>query len=154
VKSASDISRASSASGQLHSLRNSSSSTANFRIISASPNSVKRSNGFDQLSQARSGRAKTKHGQDAGRSHSGAMGPTEDAARRRFAAARTEPGSTDRTRAILRNTFETVPDAPVSKFVLEMQGGKKGLLVNKTDVCKGTRRAFVATAQLLRGAAA
>ena len=26
----------------------------------------------------------------------------------------------------IRNTFEAVPDAPVSKFVLEMQGGKKG----------------------------
>ena len=27
----------------------------------------------------------------------------------------------------IRNTFETVPDAPVTKFVLEMQGGKEGL---------------------------
>ena len=30
----------------------------------------------------------------------------------------------------IRNTFEAVPDAPVTKFTLEMQGGKKGLLVN------------------------
>ncbi len=37
----------------------------------------------------------------------------------------------------IRNTFEAVPDAPVSKFVLEMQGGKKkGLLVNSENVCR------------------
>jgi hypothetical protein len=42
----------------------------------------------------------------------------------------------------IRNTFEAVPDAPVTKFVLEMQGGKKGLLVNSTDLCKGTNRAI------------
>jgi hypothetical protein len=37
----------------------------------------------------------------------------------------------------IRNTFEAVPDAPVSKFTLEMFGGKKSLLVNSTDICKG-----------------
>jgi hypothetical protein len=42
----------------------------------------------------------------------------------------------------IRNTFETVPDAPVSKFVLEMQGGKKGLLVNSTNLCKRKNRAI------------
>ncbi|HEX3609887.1 MAG TPA: hypothetical protein VHU14_09525, partial [Solirubrobacterales bacterium] len=35
----------------------------------------------------------------------------------------------------IRTTFESVPDAPVSKFVLTMQGGKKGLLVNSTNIC-------------------
>jgi hypothetical protein len=35
----------------------------------------------------------------------------------------------------IRNTFEVVPDAPVSKFTLEMQGGKKGLIVNSEDLC-------------------
>lgn len=35
----------------------------------------------------------------------------------------------------LRNTFELVPDAPVSKFVLEMRGGKNGLLVNSENLC-------------------
>ncbi len=35
----------------------------------------------------------------------------------------------------LRNTFEVVPDAPVSKFTLEMQGGKKGLIVNSESLC-------------------
>lgn len=43
----------------------------------------------------------------------------------------------------IRNTFETVPDAPVTKFVLRMQGGKKGLLVNSTNLCNATRRATV-----------
>jgi hypothetical protein len=42
----------------------------------------------------------------------------------------------------IRNTFEAVPDAPVSKFTLEMKGGKKGLLVNSTDLCKRTNRAL------------
>jgi hypothetical protein len=41
----------------------------------------------------------------------------------------------------LRNTFEAAPDAPVSKFVLEMQGGKKGLLVNSENICKKPQRA-------------
>lgn len=41
----------------------------------------------------------------------------------------------------IRTTFEAVPDAPVSKFVLEMQGGHKGLLQNSTDVCASTNRA-------------
>lgn len=43
----------------------------------------------------------------------------------------------------LRTTFEGVPDAPVSKFVLEMQGGKKGLLVNSRNLCAGSNRAIV-----------
>jgi hypothetical protein len=43
----------------------------------------------------------------------------------------------------IRNTFEAAPDAPVSEFVLTMQGAKKGLLVNSTDLCKGTHKAEV-----------
>jgi hypothetical protein len=35
----------------------------------------------------------------------------------------------------LRTTFNTVPDAPVSSFRLDLQGGKKGLVVNNTDTC-------------------
>ncbi len=42
----------------------------------------------------------------------------------------------------IRNTFEAVPDAPVTKFTLEMFGGKKSLLVNSTNLCKGTHRAI------------
>jgi hypothetical protein len=41
----------------------------------------------------------------------------------------------------IRNTFEAAPDAPVSSFVLEMQGGRKGLFVNSTNLCKGVHRA-------------
>jgi hypothetical protein len=35
----------------------------------------------------------------------------------------------------IRNTFEVVPDAPVTKFTLEMQGGNKGLLENSENLC-------------------
>jgi hypothetical protein len=41
----------------------------------------------------------------------------------------------------IRTRFLSVPDAPVSKFTLEMAGGKKGLLINSTNLCKGTHRA-------------
>jgi hypothetical protein len=41
----------------------------------------------------------------------------------------------------IRSTFDSTPDAPVSSFDLAMQGGKKGLFVNSTNLCKGTRRA-------------
>jgi hypothetical protein len=43
----------------------------------------------------------------------------------------------------IRNTFDVVPDAPVTKFTLSMQGGKKGLLVNSRNLCKGPARADV-----------
>ncbi len=43
----------------------------------------------------------------------------------------------------LRSRFEAVPDAPVSKFELSMQGGKKGLLVNSTNLCTAANRAAV-----------
>jgi hypothetical protein len=46
----------------------------------------------------------------------------------------------------IRNTFSLVPDAPVERFVLELKGGKKGLLVDSTDVCKGTHKALAAFA--------
>ena len=35
-----------------------------------------------------------------------------------------------------------MPDAPVTKFVLNMQGGRKGLLVNSTNLCLSTHRAI------------
>ena len=40
----------------------------------------------------------------------------------------------------IRTTFDSIPDAPVSRFVLEMRGGKKGLLENSTNLCKSTNR--------------
>jgi len=36
----------------------------------------------------------------------------------------------------LRNTFEMVPDVPVSKFTLTVRGGKRGLLVSTRNLCK------------------
>jgi hypothetical protein len=42
----------------------------------------------------------------------------------------------------LRNTFEYVPDAPFSRVVLELKGGKKyGLLENSENLCHKTQRA-------------
>jgi hypothetical protein len=41
----------------------------------------------------------------------------------------------------IRTSFEGVPDLPVSSFVLSMQGGKKGLLQNSTNICKATNKA-------------
>jgi hypothetical protein len=52
-------------------------------------------------------------------------------------------GRIDSIRGGIRTTFESVPDAPVSRFLLRMQGGKKGLLVNSRNVCKSTSRATV-----------
>jgi hypothetical protein len=43
--------------------------------------------------------------------------------------------------ASIRTRFLSVPDAPISKFTLEMSGGKKGLLINSTNLCKGDHRA-------------
>jgi len=37
----------------------------------------------------------------------------------------------------LKTVFPAAPDVPVKKFVLNMQGGKKSLLVNSTNICKG-----------------
>jgi hypothetical protein len=52
-------------------------------------------------------------------------------------------GYIDAVNARLRARFLNVPDAPVSKFVLDMQGGQKGLLAHNTDVCKTKPRANV-----------
>jgi len=49
----------------------------------------------------------------------------------------------DSVKGGIRSTFEGVPDAPLTKFVLEMQGAKKGLLVNSTDICKAKAKAEV-----------
>ncbi len=41
----------------------------------------------------------------------------------------------DSVKGGIRSTFESIPDAPVSRFVLEMQGGRKGLIVNSRNLC-------------------
>ena len=43
----------------------------------------------------------------------------------------------------LRATFADLPDAPISRFVLNMQGGRKGLLENSDGVCSRKSRAKV-----------
>jgi hypothetical protein len=35
----------------------------------------------------------------------------------------------------IRATFTEVPDAPISKVIVDMQGGAKGLIVNSTNLC-------------------
>jgi hypothetical protein len=45
--------------------------------------------------------------------------------------------------ARVRTRFQNVPDAPVSKFVLKLKGGKKGLIENSVDLCKGAGKATV-----------
>ncbi|HEV2728133.1 MAG TPA: hypothetical protein VGV34_07550, partial [Solirubrobacterales bacterium] len=50
-------------------------------------------------------------------------------------------GRIDSVNSRMRTTFGAVPDAPVTKFVLRMQGGKKGLLVNNTELCEAKPRA-------------
>jgi hypothetical protein len=53
-------------------------------------------------------------------------------------------GRIDSKRGQIRTTFESAPDVPLSKFVLTMQGGKKGLLVNSRNICARAFRATVA----------
>jgi hypothetical protein len=45
--------------------------------------------------------------------------------------------------ARIRTTFIQVPDAPVSRFQLELKGGKEGLLVNSENLCATPQRAIV-----------
>jgi len=49
----------------------------------------------------------------------------------------------DSIRGQLRATFPSFPDVPVTKAIVTMQGGKKGLLVNSRNVCNRTYRAIV-----------
>jgi hypothetical protein len=55
-------------------------------------------------------------------------------------------GRIDAVKGRIRNSFETLPDVPVSKFVLTMRGGKKGLLTNSRNLCgkKGAKIRAVA----------
>lgn len=46
-------------------------------------------------------------------------------------------------KARIKTVFQTVPDVPVSKFVLTMKGGKKGLLENSRNLCAGPAFSFV-----------
>ncbi len=46
-------------------------------------------------------------------------------------------GRIDSVRGGLRGTFEVLPDAPVSKFVMTLFGGKRGLLVKLRKPLRG-----------------
>jgi hypothetical protein len=48
-------------------------------------------------------------------------------------------GRTDSVNGALRNTFEAVPDAPVTKFNLELYGGKRGLIILSSGLCKSPK---------------
>jgi hypothetical protein len=51
-------------------------------------------------------------------------------------------GTISSAKARIKTVFETVPDVPVSKFVLTMKGGKKGLLANSRNLCAGPNFSF------------
>lgn len=50
-------------------------------------------------------------------------------------------GRVDSINGGIRTTFESIPDAPLTMATLTMQGGKKGLLVNSTNLCADAHRA-------------
>jgi hypothetical protein len=52
-------------------------------------------------------------------------------------------GRTDSIHGGLRNSFEFVPDAPFSRLLVELPGGRKGLIENSRDICAKTYRATV-----------
>jgi hypothetical protein len=56
-------------------------------------------------------------------------------------------GKTDAVKAALRNTFEAVPDAPVSSFRLELFGGKRGLVEMSEGFCSERRANVELTGQ-------
>jgi hypothetical protein len=46
----------------------------------------------------------------------------------------------DSVKGGIRSTFTGIPDAPVSRFILDMQGGRKGLIVNSRNLCREPKR--------------
>jgi hypothetical protein len=43
----------------------------------------------------------------------------------------------------LKTVFNNTPDVPIKSFILNMQGGKKSLLQNSTNLCKGPQLAIL-----------
>ncbi len=52
-------------------------------------------------------------------------------------------GRTDSIHGGIRNSFEYVPDAPFTKFTLQLAAGHKSLLVNSTNICAKPQKATV-----------
>lgn len=50
-------------------------------------------------------------------------------------------GRIDSSRGGIRGTFPVIPDAPVTKFVLRMKAGRRGVLVNAENLCRGRQPA-------------
>jgi hypothetical protein len=50
-------------------------------------------------------------------------------------------GRIDSKNGGIRTTFTQIPDAPISKVIVDFEGGKKGLIVNSTDLCAQAHRA-------------
>jgi hypothetical protein len=51
-------------------------------------------------------------------------------------------GRVDSVHGDLRTTVEGTPDAALASYTLEMQGGKRGLLVNSQNLCSSVHRAY------------
>jgi len=58
-------------------------------------------------------------------------------------------GKTDSVKGALRNTFETIPDAPFTKARVVLFGGKRGLVVNSRNLCAQPKRARRANVRLV-----
>jgi hypothetical protein len=56
-------------------------------------------------------------------------------------------GRTDSVKGALRNSFEAVPDQPVTRFHLELFGGKRGLIEMSSGFCSAPRAAVDLTGQ-------
>jgi hypothetical protein len=52
-------------------------------------------------------------------------------------------GRIDSQNGGIRTTFEDLPDAPVSKVIVDLPGAKRGLIVNSTNLCLGPHRALI-----------
>jgi len=52
-------------------------------------------------------------------------------------------GRIDSKNGGIRNSFEMVPDVPLSRVIVSLQGGKKSLIVNSRNLCSGRQRATV-----------
>jgi hypothetical protein len=52
-------------------------------------------------------------------------------------------GRIDSFKGGIRTTFDRVPDVPVTKFVMTLPGGKKGLLVNSRNLCAKPVKAII-----------
>jgi len=50
-------------------------------------------------------------------------------------------GKVDSVHGRIRTIFDQAPDVPVSKFTLDLYGGKRGLLVNSRDLRHKTLKA-------------